>query len=385
MNTQKTIIILGGGSGGLVAANELRKKTDNSARIILIDKNKTHIYAASFIYLMLGKRSANKIQKSLFLLERKGIEFINDEIVKIEPENKEIKTKKSDFHYDYLILSLGAELAPDKIQGLSTSGFNLYELQEVERLRDNLNSFTEGKVAIVISSLPFKCPAAPYEAAFLLDEYFQKKGIRDRTEISIFTPEALPMPSAGPEIGKIIRSMIEARNILFNPEVNLSSVDSNKKELSFEDGKIAKYDLLIFVPPHQGPKVIRDSGLGNEIGWIPVDGRTLRTEYNNVFAIGDGASITLSSGKPLPKAGVFAHFEAEVVSENIIAEIKGLSANKEYDGRAYCFLEIGFGRAGFAGGNFYAEPTPVVKMRKPGRWWHWGKVLFEKYWLWRWL
>ncbi|MCL5070332.1 MAG: hypothetical protein M1308_05480 [Actinobacteria bacterium] len=108
---------------------------------------------------------------------------------------------------------------------------------------------------------------------------------------------------------------------------------------------------------------------------------TQKTIIILVFAIGDGASITLSSGKPLPKAGVFAHFGAEVVSENIITEIKGLPANKEYDGRAYCFLEIGFGRAGFAGGNFYAEPTPVVKMRKPGRWWHWGKVLFEKYWL----
>ncbi len=384
MNTQKTIIVLGGGSGGLVAANELRKRTDKSTRVILIDKAKTHIYAASFIYLMLGKRQVNKIQKELSLLERKGIEFVNDEIVKIDPENKKVKTKKDNFSYDYLIVSLGAELAPEKVPGLITGGFNLYELQDVVKLRDKLKDFKGGKIAVVISSLPFKCPAAPYEAAFLLDEYFQKKGIRDKTEISIHTPETLPMPSAGPEIGKAIRSMVEARNIIFNPEVNLSLVDANKKELLFEGGKTDSFDLLIYAPPHQGPKTIIDSGLGNEMGWIPVCSRTLKTEYDNAYAIGDSAAISLPSGKPLSKAGVFAHFEAEVVSENIASEIKGLPALKEYDGRAYCFLEMGFGKAGFAGGNFYADPTAVVKMKKPGRLWHWGKLLFEKYWLWKW-
>lgn len=389
MAEQKTIIILGGGTGGLVAANKLRKKADKNTKVILIDKNETHIYAPSFLYLMLGKRLPKKIQKPLSLLKRKGIEFVNDELVKIDPENKTVKTQKHDFQYDYLIISLGAELTPEKIPGLSQSGFNLYELSEVERLRDNLKTFSGGKVAIVISSLPFKCPAAPYEAAFLLDEYFQKKGIRSKTEISVFTPEMLPMPAAGPENGKAIKKMIEARNIKFNPELGLVSVDPNKKELTFsvtdgESDRNVEFDLLIFVPPHQGPKVVKDSGMGNEMGWIPVDSKTLKTKYKNVFAIGDNAAVTLVSGKPLSKAGVFAHFEAEVVVENIIREIKGLSNDSNYDGHAFCFLELGFGKAGFASGNFYAEPAPVVNLKRPGRLWHWGKVLFEKYWLWKW-
>lgn len=381
---QKTIIILGGGTGGLVAANELKKKAGKNARVVLIDKNKTHIYAPAFLYLMLGKRRAEKIQKPLSLLKRKRIEVVNKQITKIDPADKTVKTQGGDYKYDYLIISLGAELASEKVPGLAQSGYNLYDLNEVERLRDDLKNFAGGKVAIVISSLPFKCPAAPYEAAFLLDEYFQKKGIRDKTEISIFTPEALPMPAAGPENGKAIKAMVEARNIKFNPEVQLVSVDPRTKKLTFEKNNDESFDLLMYVPPHRGPKVIRDSGIGNEMGWIPVDKKTLKTKYENVFAIGDITAITLASGKPLSKAGVFAHFEAEVVVENIVSEIKGLPAKKEYDGRAFCFLELGFGKAGFAGGNFYAEPAPVVKMKHPGRLWHWGKILFEKYWLWKW-
>lgn len=188
MNSQKTIIILGGGTGGLVAANELKKKAGKMAKVILIDKNKTHVYAPAFLYLMLGKRRTQKIQKPLSLLEKKGIEVVNEEIIKIDPASKTVKTQGGDYRYDYLIISLGAELAPEKIPGLSQGGHNLYELEGVERLRDDLKHFAGGKVAIVVASLPFKCPAAPYEAAFLLDEYFQRKDAGKRTKINIYTP-----------------------------------------------------------------------------------------------------------------------------------------------------------------------------------------------------
>jgi sulfide:quinone oxidoreductase len=414
MNAQKIIIILGGGMGGLVVANKLKEKAGSNARIVLIDKSKTHIYAPSFLYLMLGKRRPDKIQRPLALLKRKGIEFINEEIIKIDLESKLIKTQNQNLQYEYLVISLGAELAPEKIPGLAESGCNLYELKGVEKLRDDLKNFEGGKAIIVIASLPFKCPAAPYEAAFLLDEYFQKKGIRDKTEISIFTPEILPLPATGLEIGRAVAGMLAERKIGFNPETNLISVDPQKGELRFsaqggsasggENGDTANslttrttgFDLLIFIPPHQGPKVVRDSGLGNEAGWITVDKKTLKIRapeqssvrdfapHDKVFAIGDVIAATVASGKPRPKAGVFAHYEAEVVAENIARELKGLPADREYDGHASCFLEVGYGKAGFASGNFYAEPAPIVKMKQPGRLWRLGKILFEKYWLWKW-
>jgi sulfide:quinone oxidoreductase len=381
---KKTIVVLGGGTGGLVAANRLKKKAGGKARVILIDKNKTHIYSPAYLYLMLGRRRAENIQKPLSLLKRKGIEVVSEEIVKIDTDGKTVETQSGNYKYDYLVISLGAELAPEKISGLAQSGYNLYDLNEVERLGNDLKRFAGGNAAVVISSLPFKCPAAPYETAFLLDEYFQKKGVRGKTKISIFTPETLPMPAAGPANGRAVKEMAEKRGIKFYPEYQLDSVNTDAKELVFRGGKKEHFDLLIYVPPHQGPKVIRDSGIGNEAGWIPVDKKTLKSKYEDVFAIGDIAAITLVSGNPLPKAGVFAHFEAEVVAENIASEINGLSAGKEYDGRAYCFLESGFGRAGIAYGNFYADPVPAVKLKPPGRMWRWSKALFEKYWLWKW-
>ena len=174
MDVQKTVVILGGGTGGLVAASELKKKAGKQTRVILVDKNPDHVYAPSFLWLMLGRRSAKQIQRPLSRLTRKGIEFVKDEIVNIDLDGKKVVTQSESIPYDYLIISLGADLAPEKIPGLAQGGYNLYQLDEVERLRDDLKNFSGGKVAVVISSLPFKCPAAPYEAAFLLEEFFQK-------------------------------------------------------------------------------------------------------------------------------------------------------------------------------------------------------------------
>lgn len=383
-NTHQTIIILGGGMGGIVAANELRKKAPKGTRIVLIDKGQTHVYSPAFLYVMQGKRRRDDVQRPLSLLRRKGIEFINEEITNIDPEGKVVTSTSQTLHYDYLVVSVGAELAPEKISGLAESGYNLYALNGVERLRDDLQNFSGGKVAVVISSLPFKCPAAPYEAAFLLHEHFRKQGLGKLTEVHIYTPEPLPFPAAGPDMGKAVVRMLEVRKIGFSPEVKLVNVNSQNRELQFENGTAANFDLLVFVPPHQGPKVARDSGMGNNDGWIPVDKKTLKTKYDKVYAIGDVIAATVASGKPRPKAGVFTHYEAMVVAENIVREIKGLPADREYDGHASCFLEVGYGKAGFASGDFYAEPAPQVTMKSPSRRWHWGKILFEKYWLWKW-
>ena len=378
----KQILILGGGMGGLVIANELRKKLNRENKIILIDKNEKHIYAPSFLWLMLGRRNVEKIQKPLELLKRKGIIFVNEEITKIEPKKKIVKTTKNKFHYDYLIISLGAELAPEKVKGLSNGGYNLYQLDGVERLREDLKEFKGGKVAVVISSLPFKCPAAPYEAALLLDDYFKKRGIRKAIDLQIFTPETLPMPVAGQKIGKAVKQILEERDIIFNPEKKVNCIDGKNKTIMFENNQKVQYDILIYVPPHKAPDVVKNSKLTNETGWIPVDAKTLETKQKNIYAIGDIASIKLPDGKMLPKAGVFAHYQAEVVANNIASEIIGKNSFKEFNGNGLCFLETGFGKAGFASGNFYAEKREI-KMKKPSHIWHWSKILFEKYWFWR--
>jgi sulfide:quinone oxidoreductase len=175
--------------------------------------------------------------------------------------------------------------------------------------------------------------------------------------------------------------MLEAKGIAFHPRLNLTGIDPAKKELVFDNREPAAFDFLAGVPPHKSPRAVRESPLANQAGWVPVDRRTLKTGYENVYAIGDVTAVTLANGKPLPKAGVFAHGEAETVARRIADEIGGTVTQAQFDGVGYCWIEMGGGSAGFASGEFYAEPDPVVPLPRSGRLWHWGKVLFERYWL----
>ncbi len=379
---KKTIVILGGGVGGLVSANELAKRLNGKADVVLIDKEKRHIFSPSFLWLMLGLRRPEGICRDLQSLEKKGIRSINAQVDRIDLEKRMVKTDGGDFHYDYLVISLGAELNPDAVPGFTASAHNLYTLDGATRLRDALKEFPGGRVIILVSGMPFKCPAAPYEAAMLIDYYLKQNGLRERSDIQVYTPEPLPMPVAGPVLGNAVKDMLISKGIGFNPNTKVTSIES--KEIVFEGGKRIGFDLIVGIPAHKAPQVVKDAGLVGESGWIPVDKNSLKTKYENVYAIGDVTGIKLQNGKMLPKAGVFAHYEAEAVARNIATEIEGNRPTASFDGRGYCFLEIGFGKGGFAKGNFYAEPDTVVNLKNPGRLWHWGKVAFEKYWMWKW-
>ena len=192
------------------------------------------------------------------------------------------------------------------------------------------------------------------------------------------------MPVAGPEVSKQVRQMVESKGIVYHPEHSVTQVDAAKKHISFANGTSAEFDLLVYVPPHRAPPVVKEAGLVGPSGWVTVDRTTLATSFAGVFAIGDVTGIPLKIGKPLPKAGVFAHGQAEVVARNIAAEINAAPAGARFLGHGECFLETGAGRAGMGSGNFYAEPTPQIALRPPGQLLHLGKLLYEKYWLYRW-
>ncbi len=379
------VLVLGGGIGGVVAANVLNRKIGREHEIVLVDRRTEHRFPPAYPWLMMGWREPHQVIKNLDLLNKKGIKYVNGEVLEINPANRSVKTSTKDFKYDYLIIALGAELAPEKILGFSDGAYHFYELEEAVKLRKALRNFSGGTVAVGVSSLPFKCPAAPYEAALFVDYYFRRKRIRDKVDICFFTAEGRPMGVAPPEIGNAVKGMLESRDISYYPNIKLASVDSEKGEVTFDEGKCMNFDLLLGVPPHRAPSVVRESALTDESGWVPVDKRTMKTKYDDVFALGDVSKIMLAMGKPLPKAGVFAHGQAEVVAHNIVAELQG-NKEREFNGHGECFLEIGYGKAGMVKGNFYAEPTTDVKMRWPrvSRIWHWSKVLFEKYWFWRW-
>ena len=287
--------------------------------------------------------------------------------------------------FDYLVIALGAELAPQAVPGLAEASHSFYDVESARRLRAALPDFQGGSIAVVVSSLPFKCPAAPYEGALLLNYQLRKRGIRDGTQIQMFTPEPAPLPVAGQRVGEMVQGLLAQREIAYHPQRQPASVDVEGREIIFKDGERASFDLLVAVPPHRSPEVVSASGVANETGWVPVDPRTLETEAEGVYALGDVSAVTTPSGLPLPKAGVFAHGEAEVVAHNISAMIESGGKREEYLRHGSCFLETGYGKAAMATGNFYAEPKPAVKLRGPGRIWRWAKVLFEKRWLRGWV
>src|SRR5574341_146488 len=196
----------------------------------------------------------------------------------------------------------------------------------------------------------------------LLEHHCRKRKIRGQTQLDLYAAEPGPMAVAGPEVSKAVRQMVEAKGIAYHPEHQITEADPAARRLKFANGAEASYDLLAYVPPHRAPRVVRESGLVGESGWIAVDRHTMQTKHERVFALGDVVSIPLKLGKPLPKAGVFAHAEAEAVAKNIARAIVDKGKPTAFDGEGECFIETGDGRAGFGKGNFYAEPLPQVKL-----------------------
>jgi len=378
----KKIVILGGGAGGLVVANKLRRALTRDSEIVLIDRNKNHLFSPSLLWLMVGWRKVEQIQKPLSILKGKGINFTNTGVDRIDFENRTVFTAGGDVQFDYLVIALGADTYPEKIPGFSEAAFNLYDSSGAGKIRDAIKTFDNGKLVVLVASTPYKCPAAPSETALLLSAYFAERG--KNVEIELVSPEPMPMGVAGPEVGKMVVSMLQSGGIRYTPEHQVVKIDPLKKEIAFQEGQTISYDFLIGIPPHGVPPVLKNSPLLGESGWVKVNPGTLETDIENVYALGDVTGIPLKIGKPLPKAGVFAHFQGDVVASRIAAKINGRPAKKEFDGKGYCFIELGDGRAGYASGNFYAEPKPVVNLKKPSRLWHWGKVLFEKWWMWNW-
>jgi len=382
----KRIVILGGGVGGIVTANELRRRLPRDHHIVLVEKNAEHAFAPSFLWLMTGDRKSGEITKPIRTLIRSGIEIIHAEVTGIDIPNRHITTTARQLSFDYLVLALGAELASELIPGLREGAFSFYTFEETQRLQGALDKSNGGNIALVVSALPYKCPGAPHEAALLVADYFRKRGLKD-VSVHLYTPEPQPMPVAGPQLGEAVKQMLSSKGITFHPLHKLVSVDAQHQTLAFDGKDPVRYDLLIAIPPHRGPRIVREAGLTNEAGWVPVDRFTLMTKHEHVYAIGDITAIGIPGRwKPdvpmmLPKAGVFAHVQAEIVAHRIADEINGIVPATEFSGAGYCMLEAGEGLAGFAYGDFFAEPSPRLELRDVGRAWHLGKVLFEQWWL----
>ncbi|MGH2403161.1 MAG: NAD(P)/FAD-dependent oxidoreductase, partial [bacterium] len=301
----------------------------------------------------------------------------------IDPAAKRVVVAGSELKYDYLIVALGAQYSSDEIEGLGQS-WTFYHLDGSEGLRERLETFTAGRIAIVVSSLPYRCPTALYEGAFLLDDLFRRRKRRGDIEMHIYTPETQPLSPAGAAVGGRIAELLAERGIGYTPGVKLTQVDQRARQVRFENGTAAGFDLLIATPIHHCPAVLRESGLSGESGWVEVDRDTLATRFDGVYAIGDANTIPLGAGGSLPKASVLAHGEAEVVARNIAAETVGTEPIWAFGGQGSWVMSTAQDKAAEIAGRFFPEAGPDVKFRGPNRRSHWAKLGYERLWLWRW-
>lgn len=369
------VVVIGAGIGGVACAKRMAERTKN-IEVIVIDPAATHDFAPSFLWLLNGTRTVAQVSQPIDSISGWGVDLVSERVTGIDLEFRIVTTTGATMSFDELVVAPGAELTFEDVPGLDAAS-SFYTKDAADDLRETLSGFGGGRIQIVVPSMPYKCPAAPYEAAFLIEAYLRKRGVT--SQLGVHTVEPQPMPVAGPIVGGRVATMLEKRGIEFRPNRKVESVDDGERALSFEDGD-ERYDLLIAIPPHRAPAFVRDSVLAGPNGWISVDRHTLRAA-DHVHAIGDVTSIQLANGKPLPKAGVFAHEQARVVADNLIAIADGHEPIARFAGHGSCFLEIGRGRAGFAKGDFFAEPDPQVRMFPPSRVGHLGKVLFERRWL----
>jgi len=370
----KTILILGGGWGGLTAAHHLRGLVSPEHRILVIERSATFSLGLSHLGLMTGEReSVSQIQRDMAKLKRPGIEWIHAEIQRIDADTRIVDTSAGTFSGDHLVLALGAELAPDSVEGFSEAAFNLYEADEAAALHEELERFEGGRIVILVAGAPYRCPAAPYEAAMLIEAWTRQNGIRDRVEIDLYTPESIPMAVAGPTVGEALCAMMDERNIVNHFDQQVTAIDKASQTLRFGDREAA-FDLLVGIPPHRAPPVLKHAGLVDGSGYVPVhpqtlellsDPETLEVHFPGVYAIGDVAAIRLLNFMLLPKAGVFAEGEAHVVAAAIAAEINGRSRPGVYDGNGFCYVDVGDGLAAYGAGDFYAYPGPRVTIQDP--------------------
>lgn len=386
INHMKKLLILGAGTAGTMMANKLRKALDREEwEITIVDKHRTHYYQPGFLFIPFGIYNKQDVIKPKSTFIPPGVNMIYSEIEKIKAEDNEVLLKKGKtLHYDYLIIATGTQTCPDETPGLKDKLwykeiFDFYTIEGALALQKFFKSWEGGKLVVAISELPFKCPVAPIEFICLADDYFTKKGIRDKVELTLVTPLAGAFTK--PIATKMLSALLKDKNIHVIPDFYIESVDNDKKALVSYDEKEVPFDALTIVPVNMGSDMIERSGLGDDMNYVPTDKHTLRSKkYENIFVLGDASNI------PTSKAGSVAHFAAEILYDNILSAIEGRKLSAKFDGHANCYIETGQGKGALIDFNYDTEPLPgtfplpgigpfgLLKNTKIN---HYGKIMFR--------
>jgi sulfide:quinone oxidoreductase len=328
----KHLVILGHGTGGTIIAAKMRQRLAESEwQITVIDRDWQHHYQPGWLFIPFGIYTAADCVKPKAKFVPPGVTLVLDEITEIDPAKKQVKTRRDTYAYDWLVVATGARIMPDEVEGMAEGMgrdvHTFYSQEGAVALYDKMKYFHQGRVVINIAELPFKCPVAPLEFAFMADWFFAKNGVRQNIEIELVTPlsAAFTKPVAAGILGKIC----EEKNIKVTPNYQIAQVDAAKKVIkSYGDQEVA-YDLLVAIPPNFGAQIIIDSGMGDPMGYVDTDHHTLKAKnYDYIYVVGDATNV------PTSKAGAVAHYEADTIVDNLVREIDGQPPWPEYDGHA---------------------------------------------------
>jgi sulfide:quinone oxidoreductase len=382
----KNLLILGAGTAGTMMANHLRKKVNRDQwKLTIVDQYPKHYYQPGFLFMPFGLYSEKDVVKPKRKFIPRGVEYVEARVDRIDAEQSRVLlTSGKALAYDLLIVATGAKTAPNQTAGMLGNDwrnrvFDFYTFEGASALNKALQNWNGGRLVVHISEMPIKCPVAPLEFAFLADWWLTQRGLRDKTELVYVTP--LPEAFTKPICSTVLGHLLKEKKILVVTDFNIGSVDNANHKIVSWDDKEVPYDLLVTVPTNMGDAVIERSGLGDELNFVPTDPNTLQSKaHKNIFIVGDATDV------PASKAGSVAHFEAEVLTKNILHVMNDEPLEKDFDGHANCFIESGHGKAFLLDFNYNLQPVqgtyplPVIgpfSLLKESRLNHWGKLSFK--------
>jgi sulfide:quinone oxidoreductase len=388
------VVVLGGGVGGTLAANLIARKLKKQiaageAKVTVVDATGVHAYQPGYRYIAMGQERAEKLARPERKLLDGNVELVVDTIERIDPAGQWVQLASGNrLDYAQLVIATGSRIMPQEIENFDTEAHHFYTAEASAKLRKALDAFSGGKIVIGIAGIPYKCPPAPLEVAFLIESELRDRGLRDKTELTFLSPinRAFTIES----VSDMATPIFEEKGIKLELLAGVSEIDAERKVVITDAFEEHPYDLLICVPPHKGAQAVVDSGLAPKSGWLPTDRNTLQVKtvakpapgqadaaiprFANIYALGDTTDL------PLSKAGSTAHFEAPIVAERVAAAVLGRKPegkHANYTGKVMCFFEVGDGKGTLLQFDYEHPPKPP----KPGKLWHLGKIVFNKtYW-----
>ncbi len=382
MKAHQHLVILGAGIGGLSVVRELSESGVSLAdvAITIVDDDFSHFLGFTLPWVMRGWRDEDSVAVRPTADALHGIRTVTGWVRHIDPAARTVTLDDSTIiPFDALVIATGARNAIHKVPGLQAAvdagtAVHYYSANAAADAHRALQNFTGGKLVFLVTSAPYRCPVAPYEGALLAADLLRDNGSRDATQIAVYSPEQQPMPSAGPYAGQELITMLATTGIDFHGEHSVARVDADGRCIEFQDGRTADFDLLVFIPPHE-PAVTLDGP-----GWITVDVTTMQTEHPGIFAIGDATAVTSPSGRPLPKAAIFAKNGAAAAAENVLRYLGRTDHANSLSGEGYCYIDTGSHASAQGKGDFFTLPHPAIHLTAPSVELHHDKQQEEQDW-----